>query len=775
MAEQPVTPTFCLTIPSGRWNLAPLVTGIREHHPESPIVAVWCGDPHLRPVLDRKLDVAWADSALPTFGDIAWPLLLIALSPRIYEWCRTAATVLRLLADGAAAVVMLRVGSAAVFGRCDGLVPPGSSVVLVSRLNASLPADGLTPTEDDAQKLGLHSTVVAGFGPAASPALTWLLDNLVGSTGGIGGWMDRLAMVHGAASISDDSVCVAGWRAAGKGDVSVLDLDHVDLDEPWHFTFGRPARLRLSADARMAELVARGIQQCGGSGAAMSLPGGIAVDGAMRHVVNGALADFRSTTDALPPEPFGEDNHAFMAWLEAAQPWSAGVSRYGLALRNGRADLQTIFPEPHSHDAARFREWLDTSWRLEAGRSVLLRSGEHLAVPIVPMANDPEGINVLGYFDFDQSQGHIARRLADALTIAGVGVSRLNHHRSHGSRRPTPIEEPREARYATNLVVVNADQFEFVVADHGATLLDGRRTIAYWFWELEDVPKRFLDAIDHVDEIWTGSQFIAAAFSRVTDKPVQCVPLPVAQPRPSDRGRASMGLPEDAYVFLTTFDQFSVPERKNPFGTIEAFARAFADGEGPVLLIKTMNGAKGWRNHERLLLAASGRSDIIVWDEHLSRADQMAVLAASDCLVSLHRSEGLGLHCAEAMWLGKPVIATAYSGNLDFMDDSVAAMIGFEMVHVRHGEGIYPSTAMWADPDLDQAAAWMRRLVADPAVGRDLGARARQRMQQQPSLAETGRLMARLAGLQPTNTDTTADQTGIDISTNRSGGTSSWD
>jgi len=200
-------------------------------------------------------------------------------------------------------------------------------------------------------------------------------------------------------------------------------------------------------------------------------------------------------------------------------------------------------------------------------------------------------------------------------------------------------------------------------------------------------------------------------------------------------------------VFVTTFDQFSVPERKNPFGSIEAFTRAFTDGEGPVLMIKTVNGERGWRNHERLLLAASGRRDIIVWDEHLSRGDQMAVLANADCLVSLHRSEGLGLHCAEAMWLAKPVIATRYSGNLDFMDDTVAAMIDFTYVKVKNGEGIYPDTAIWADPDLDQAATWMRRLVDAPQLGVDLGRRARQRMQAQPSLADTGRLIARLADL----------------------------
>jgi glycosyltransferase involved in cell wall biosynthesis len=208
-----------------------------------------------------------------------------------------------------------------------------------------------------------------------------------------------------------------------------------------------------------------------------------------------------------------------------------------------------------------------------------------------------------------------------------------------------------------------------------------------------------------------------------------------------------MGLPDDAFVFLTTFDQFSVPERKNPFGSIDAFTRAFAEGEGPVLLIKTLNGDRAWRSHERLLLAARGRRDVIVWDQHLSRADQMAVIANADCLVSLHRSEGLGLHCAEAMWLGKPVIATRYSGNLDFMDDSVAALIDYRLIGVEHGEGIYPREAVWADPDLDQAAAWMRRLVREPGVGVDLGSRARLRMIEQPTMEDAGRQMATLAGL----------------------------
>src|SRR5262249_47109358 len=197
--------------------------------------------------------------------------------------------------------------------------------------------------------------------------------------------------------------------------------------------------------------------------------------------------------------------------------------------------------------------------------------------------------------------------------------------------------------------------------------------------------------------------------------------------------------------------------RKNPYGVVEAFRRAFADGEGPLLVVKSVNGKTAWQNHERLLLAAAGRSDITVWDEHLSKADQMALIASSDCLVSLHRSEGLGLHCAEAMWLRKPVIATRYSGNLDFMDDDCSRLVDYTMVPVRHGAGVYPESATWAEPDLDQAARLMRETFTDQAAAVALGERARVRMEQQPTLVDTGRLIARLSGIDPPKGQTSWD------------------
>ena len=257
-------------------------------------------------------------------------------------------------------------------------------------------------------------------------------------------------------------------------------------------------------------------------------------------------------------------------------------------------------------------------------------------------------------------------------------------------------------------------------------------------------------ALNQVDQVWAGSRFVADAFAAVTSKPVHHVPITIPQPVCADRDRASFAPVADLgdrFVFLVVFDHLSVTERKNPVGAIEAFCRAFAPGEGPVLVVKSMNGSARWPQHQHVLYASGDRPDIRVWDKHLDRRDQMALVRSADCLVSLHRSEGLGLHLAEAMWLGVPTIATRYSGNVDFMDDDCALMVDAGRTAVVGGQGVYPPTATWADPDLDQAAAHMRRLVSDATLQRHLATAGRARMERQPSQEATGRLIAQVLGL----------------------------
>jgi glycosyltransferase involved in cell wall biosynthesis len=356
---------------------------------------------------------------------------------------------------------------------------------------------------------------------------------------------------------------------------------------------------------------------------------------------------------------------------------------------------------------------------------------EHLAA---------DGLNLIGYFDRALSLGDVARRLRDALTQAGVAHTSVSTSRTASPQQEAAAVDNR-VEFTNTLCVVTADQFPFLAADFPEVFAATKRMIGYWFWELEHVPLHMRQAISLVDEIWAGSRFVTDAFAAISPVPVRHVPIPIPAPQQSDR---TFDLPAGRPILLTVFDHLSVTERKNPLGVIDAFRRAFTPNEGPLLIIKTMNGHQRWANHQRVRAAADGRDDIWVWDETLSRADQMALVAAADCMVSLHRSEGLGLHLAEAMWLGTPTIATRYSGNVDFMNDDNSLMIDYELVNVEHGEGVYPPTAKWAAPDLDQAAVAMRRIVEDVELRTRLAAAGRRTMEQQPTLADTGRLIGQL-------------------------------
>lgn len=746
-------------VPAGRWDVAALAAAVHERHPDWQLGAVWCGDPQLRP--RAAASVPWIDLRLDEPIGAGWGRLIVAMSERAYEWSRTAAALDRWFGadDAPSAVAVVRVGSVAVEDGLHGLVPD-AGVRLVRRTRGIPPADGFGPTMHDLAGAGPWSVAAVGVHADARPHLRALGEALFGARSddsvgaALNGLADDAAGAAGAGSSEADASVVhcLGWGDPPTDRVGAVDVDALDHEQPWRIRISdAPSRVRLSRHPDFTSRLDRMRPQFSGERRALTLPGGLAVDAPMRTLLADALDAWRRGDGELPPAPFGADPGGFLSWLETPSPaWGAPVGRYWREVRSRRGDLSAAFPRADSVDQYRFREWVERTWWID-GRSPLLRAATPAtARPVIDStALNRNGVNVVGYLGFDSSLGDVARRIVQSLEAAHVPVAPIGYDRTASPATTLDVALSDRAPYATNLVVVNADQFHFLVADHGDTLLRGRRTIAYWFWELDVIPPHMVEAIDHVDEVWAGTRFVADAFAKVTSKPVRLVPVPVPEPTASSATRRDLGMPDDAFVFLATFDHFSVIERKNPFGTVEAFCRAFpepTDG-GPVLVVKTINGEGRWDSHERLLLATSHRPDIVVIDAHLDRADQMAMLRHSDCLVSLHRSEGLGLHCAEAMWFARPVVATRYSGNLDFMDDDCSALVDATLVPVEHGEGVYPVSARWADPDLDQAAAWMRRLVAEPATAARLGAAARRRMQSQPTPADTGRLVARAGEL----------------------------
>jgi len=255
--------------------------------------------------------------------------------------------------------------------------------------------------------------------------------------------------------------------------------------------------------------------------------------------------------------------------------------------------------------------------------------------------------------------------------------------------------------------------------------------IGLWAWELEDFPQWQHEAFDLVDEVWTVSEFCRAAIAAHASVPVRTIPVPV---REVPEARAQARPAEPVVRFLFVFDFNSVGERKNPWGLVEAFRRAFPDQQDlaePLvrLTIKAINAERHPHAAERLRLAVAADHRVELLERYLSADELDRLYAAADCYVSLHRSEGFGLTVAEAMARGLPTIVTGYSGTTEFTTGETGWSVGYRLVPVGAGCFPYHPEAEWAAPDLDEAARAMRAVAQDPAAARRRGAAARAHVQ----------------------------------------------
>ena len=333
------------------------------------------------------------------------------------------------------------------------------------------------------------------------------------------------------------------------------------------------------------------------------------------------------------------------------------------------------------------------------------------------------GIRVAGYLRTESGVGQLGRLALATVKKAGMPTSTYLDTTAL-SRQAYPFQ-PYGPDRNVNLICVNADEVPNFARRAGAAFFQNHYTIGLWAWELEEFPRKFAAAFDYVDEVWALSSFARDAIAAASPKPVYAFPLPVVAPAPEPGvGRKELDLPE-GFIFLFCFDLLSIFERKNPLGLLEAFRKAFEPGEGPTLVIKVVNGEMEPAALERLKVAAASRPDVIIRDEYLDSGTNAALMAACDCYVSLHRSEGFGLTLAEAMALGKPVVATGYSGNLDFMTPDTAYLVPWAQGEVPAGCSPYPAGARWAEPDLDAAALIMREVYTDPSKAAELGRRAK--------------------------------------------------
>ena len=391
-----------------------------------------------------------------------------------------------------------------------------------------------------------------------------------------------------------------------------------------------------------------------------------------------------------------------------------------------------------------------SSWPIASAgyRDALAALTEPRPVPtVVPKV----GVNVFADTRATTGLAESARRHALALLHAGAGMTYTEFNSRAPFRSVAVPRELAEARggkdYPIDLWLVNLNEFQLIPD----SALD-RYTIALWAWELPEILDYTLVQLPRLDELWVVSSFVAEAFRTVTDIPITVVPdiIPDTRAQPD---RARFGLAEDALVVLFTFSASSSDARKNPWAVIEAFRQAFPPEERGTrvqLVLKAVDLKRFPELGVALADAVAGVNGTLI-SADLSRSEMDSLLASCDIYVSLHRSEGFGLGMAEAMMLGKAVVATGYGGNTDFMPPGSAAVVGYDsrvitMADHRFGAEFgdwYRPGQMWAEPNVAQAAQWLRRLADSPALRGRMGARATEAITAWSGYDAVGRTMLR--------------------------------
>jgi len=349
----------------------------------------------------------------------------------------------------------------------------------------------------------------------------------------------------------------------------------------------------------------------------------------------------------------------------------------------------------------------------------------------------------VAYIRAEMGLGVVARGMASAFesvqipfNVINVELGNFSRHRDYSWSH----KEVRRSRYDITIVCMNPDNSFHLRTQVSAKVLGDRYVIGNWFWELPELPDEWLAEFEFTDEVWAASRFIRDAVSLKSPVPVVRIPPVVRLSHTRHFSKRQLGLPERRYLFLAMFDTKSVLQRKNPLGVLRAFKKAFPSNDQSVGLIMKFNNP----DHRQPVMQAlreemADQQNIFVLDRVMDRDELNSLIRVCDCFVSLHRSEGFGLGPAEAMSLGKPSIITNWSGNTDYMTPDNCIGIDYELVKLGQDYGSYKAHQYWAEPDLEQAAYWMKTIVQDTELARRIGSRGQETINSEFSPEAVGR------------------------------------
>uniref|UniRef100_UPI0038BDBD54 glycosyltransferase family 4 protein n=1 Tax=Paraburkholderia sediminicola TaxID=458836 RepID=UPI0038BDBD54 len=362
------------------------------------------------------------------------------------------------------------------------------------------------------------------------------------------------------------------------------------------------------------------------------------------------------------------------------------------------------------------------------------------------------GVNVIGFPQGVLGLGEDARMAARVFQLTSTPVVLVNAPMSGPPKLDNSVDHllSDNLKYDISLICLPAPEMVRLALEGGRKMIDApTHKIGAWPWELPHWPSAFGKVHQMVDEIWAQSKFVQSVYSRLGDTPVYRMPMAVEVPAPVDPRRERFALPSNEFLFYLMFDGNSWLSRKNPLAGVRAFKQAFGEhSPGVGLVIKAMNVRDDDPVWRAVCDLTAGDSRIHIVSERLSRQDSTDFMACCDAYISLHRSEGFGRVIAEAMALGQPVVATNFSGNVDFCETDTAFLVDGELIPLRPGDYLFSEGQYWCDPDVSIAAEHLKRMIEDVPLRERIAQAGKARIERDYSVEAVARAYAhRLADI----------------------------
>ncbi|WER45185.1 glycosyltransferase [Cupriavidus sp. WKF15] len=456
----------------------------------------------------------------------------------------------------------------------------------------------------------------------------------------------------------------------------------------------------------------------------------------------------------------GRNEYPMLEWSNAGQweqllePYQADdiptpLPKFLYAMWRERMDLQAAFDLRGKEGVSGLVHWWQSTGRGEynalAGADIQFdnQRGQYVAMATQRLGAFPLGVNIIGFPQGSLGLGEDARTAARVFERLQIPVVLVNAPMVGPAKRDHSADHLLSAdlRYGVTLFCLPPPEMVRLALEGGRRIIDSNTyKIGAWPWELPHWPQAFGQVHGFVDEIWAQSRFVEAVYKRLGHSRVVHMPMAVEIPKPVNPNRRRFEMAEDRFLFYLMFDGNSWLSRKNPIAGVQAFQKAFGSDSEPVgLVIKAMNVRDSDPTWQDVLRMAEADPRIQIVSEHMSRQDSVDFMATCDAYISLHRSEGFGRVIAEAMGLGQPVVATNFSGNVDFCDQQTSYLVDGELVPLHAGEYLFSEGQYWCDPDVSVAAQQLRRLYENPKERARIAAAGQARIKDSYSLAAVAR------------------------------------